>query len=84
LARVILTYSFAKQFADGQTEIELPGRTVRQLIRALEARFPALEGKLEGDIAVVIDGVVHQNAFLEEVAEDSEVAFIPPIGGGTI
>ena len=82
MARVILTYSFAKQFAGGETEIQLPGRTVRQLIRALEARFPALEGKLEGDIAVVIDGVVHQNALLEEVGEESEVAFIPPIGGG--
>ena len=65
-----------------ETEIVLPGRTVRQLIRALEARFPAWGGKLEDDVAVVIDGVVHQNALLEEVGEDSEVAFIPPIGGG--
>jgi len=82
MARVILTYSFAQQFTGGEMEIELPGKTVRQLIRAMEARFPAIAGQLEGDIAVVIDGLVHQNAFLEEVGEDAEVAFIPPIGGG--
>lgn len=82
MARVVLTYSFAQQFTGGVMEIEVPGRTVRHLIRALEARFPALAGRLEGDIAVVIDGDVHQNALLEEVDEDAEVAFIPPIGGG--
>ncbi len=79
---MILTYSFAQQYTGGETEIELPGRTVRQLIRGLEARYPAIAGQLEGDIAVVIDGVIHQNAWLEDVGEVSEVAFIPPIGGG--
>ncbi len=82
MARVVLTYSFARQYARGQTEIEVPGRTVRQLIRGLEARFPGIERRLEHDVAVVIDGVLHQNAWLEEVGETAEVAFIPPIAGG--
>ncbi len=63
-------------------EIEVPGRSVRHLVRALEERYPALKGKLDEDLAVVIDGVIHQNAWLEEVPEGAEVAFIPPIGGG--
>ena len=43
---MILTYSFAQQFTGGEMEIELPGRTVRQLIRAMEARYPAIAGQL--------------------------------------
>jgi molybdopterin converting factor small subunit len=31
---------------------------------------------------VAIDGDIYQDAFLEELKPDSEVAFLPKIGGG--
>jgi molybdopterin converting factor small subunit len=82
MAKVVLTASFAKQFAGGQTEHQVPGQTVRHLIRAMDARYPGIGERLQEDIAVAIDGEIHQNAFLEKVKADSEVCFIPAIQGG--
>jgi sulfur-carrier protein len=82
MARVLLTASFASLYAGGQTEHEVPGQTVRHLVRALDARYPGLGAALESGVAVAIDGEIYQNAFLEPVGPDSEVCFMPPIEGG--
>jgi len=82
MARVLLTRALAKLHAGGAVEHEVPGRTVRHLIRALDERFPGIAPQLQNGVAVAIDGVIHQNALLEEVGPDSEVAFMPAIEGG--
>ena len=81
MARVTLTASFASLYADGKTEHDIPGSTIRQLVRALDERYPGIADKLSHG-AVAIDGEIHQNAFLEPVGPDSEVCFMPPIEGG--
>jgi len=82
MARVILTRSFADLYARGQVEHDVPGLRVRHLVQALEERFPGIGPRLSDGVAVAIDGVIHQNAFLEEVDLDSEVCFMPAIEGG--
>ncbi|MBM3534947.1 MAG: MoaD/ThiS family protein [Alphaproteobacteria bacterium] len=82
MAKVVLTYSFARQFAGGKTEHEVSGQSIRHLVRALDERFPGIGDRLNEDMAVAIDGVIHQNAFLEKIAPDSEVCFIPALQGG--
>lgn len=82
MARVVLTSSFANRYAGGQIEHEVPGLTVRHLIREMDARFPGIGAQLSDGVAVAIDGVMHQNALFEEVGLDSEVAFMPAIEGG--
>lgn len=82
MARVVLTPSLARAFAGGRTEHEVPGTKVRHLVRELDARYPGLGHRLEEGVAVAIDGVIHQNAFLEDVPPDGEVCFIPAIEGG--
>ena len=82
MARVVLTSSYAKLFAQGRTEHEVPGRTVRHLIRALDERYPGLGAHLSEGVAVAIDGVIHQNALFEDVPPNAEVCFIPAIEGG--
>jgi len=81
VARVILTASFANRYANGQVEHEVPGLTVRHLIRVMEERYPGISEYLEHG-AVAIDGVIHQNAWLEQVDLDAEVCFMPAIEGG--
>ena len=81
MAHVSLTASFASLYAGGKAEHEVPGTTIRQLVRALEERYPGIGEKLSHG-AVAIDGEIHQNAFLEPVGPDSEVCFMPPIEGG--
>ncbi|BBK37493.1 hypothetical protein STAQ_25710 [Allostella sp. ATCC 35155] len=82
MARVILTRSFADLYARGQVEHDVPGLRVRHLVQGLEERFPGIGPRLSDGVAVAIDGVIHQNAFLEEVGLDSEVCFMPAIEGG--
>jgi sulfur-carrier protein len=83
MARVVLTDSLSKQFTSGASEFEIPASSIRKLIRELDSRYPGLGAQVEGGfLSVAIDGEIHQDAFLEELQEDSEVAFLPAIRGG--
>ena len=82
MAKVILTRWLARQFIAGQIEHQVPGLTIRALARELEYRYPGIIKHLEDGVAVAIDGEIYQNAFLEKVEPNSEVAFMPPIEGG--
>ncbi len=83
MARVILTDSLSKKFTDGVNELQIIAPSIRSLIRELDKRYPGLGSQIEGGfISVAIDGDIHQDAFLEELQPDSEVAFLPAIRGG--
>jgi molybdopterin synthase sulfur carrier subunit len=72
----------------GAQVVELEGRTVRQLVTALEARFPGIavrlteEEQLSRSLIVSIDGVMNPRGLLAAVEPTSEVHFLPAIGGG--
>jgi len=74
----------------GQQKVQVAGRTVRQVIDNLERAFPGLKMELYDEeedvvmpgIAVVIDGETTQLGLLEQVREDSEIHFLPALGGG--
>ena len=50
--------------------------------KALEARFPGLGDYVDRRMAIAIDGEIHQDAWTSPLKPDSEVYFIPKIGGG--
>ncbi len=64
------------------------GRTVGELLDALDVRFPGLRAALvENDelaphVAVSVDDVVASAGLAEPVLPSSEVHFVPPLGGG--
>ena len=72
----------------GQERVAVPGERVRELVAALEARFPGIEDRLSQDgrlrpgIVVAVDGVSSVQGLRQRVREDSEVHFIPGISGG--
>jgi len=74
----------------GQQQVQVAGRTIRQIIDNLDRTFPGLKLELYDEeedvvmpgIAVVIDGETTQLGLLEEVREDSEIHFLPALGGG--
>ena len=83
MARIILSDSLSKQFTDGNSDFEIVAPSVRSLIRELDNRYPGLGTQIsDGTLSVAIDGDIYQDAFLEELHPDSEVAFLPKIGGG--
>jgi len=76
-------------FSRGQQEhtgglscVEVAPGSVRDVIRELVQRFPALEGQLEVGVAVSIDGEIIQEPLLEQVSPSSELHFLPSISGG--
>ena len=81
LARVILPKPLAAQ-TGGQLEFEIDARNVRGLIRELERLFPGIEEGLADGVAVAIDGEIVTDALLESIDAESEVHFLPRVGGG--
>lgn len=69
-------------FTGGVEQLELPAETVRELIAALDERFPGLGAQLRHGTAVAIDGEIVEEALLETLGPDSEVHFLPSISGG--
>ena len=65
----------------GEREIEVVAENYRDLLLALEARWPDVREPLNKS-AVAIDGQIYQDAFLEPINADSEVFFMPRIEGG--
>ncbi len=76
-----------KDLAGGQTDVEIPGDTVGEVIRALEAQNPKLRGWILDEQGHVRQ---HVNVFVngERMAEDASLSptdrlhVLPSISGG--
>ena len=72
----------------GVKQVDLDARNVRQIIERLEELYPGMkdrlleDGELRPNLAIAIDGDVAIMGMLEKVEENSEVHFVPAIGGG--
>ena len=77
-----------QKMTDGAQMVDMEVRNVRQVIERLEEIYPGIKDRLleDGDIApniaVAIDGDVAIMGLLQRVGENSEVHFVPAIGGG--
>jgi molybdopterin synthase sulfur carrier subunit len=72
----------------GQAQVELPGENVRDIVSALEARFPGIKDRLCQDdelapgLQLSIDHVMSSRGLRAKVKPGSEVHFLPAFGGG--
>ncbi|MCI0846314.1 MAG: MoaD/ThiS family protein [Chloroflexi bacterium] len=72
----------------GVKQVEVEGNNMRRVIDGLEDLYPGIKDRLVEDgsirpsLAVAIDGEVARMGLLEKVGENSEVHFVPAIGGG--
>ena len=72
----------------GVAELEVAGESLRQIITALDERFPGLadrvvhDGKIAPGLAVSIDNEIASMGLLDKIGENSEVHFVPAIAGG--
>ena len=77
-----------QKMTDGAQKVDMEVRNVRQVIERLEELYPGIRDRLleDGDIApniaVAIDGDVAIMGLFQRVGENSEVHFVPAIGGG--
>jgi len=79
-----------RKFTGGVERVEVPGKSIRELVRRLGERFPGIDhqlledGDIRASIAVSIDGEIATGGVLDTVGENSEVHFIPALGGGKV
>lgn len=77
-----------RALAGGTGQVEVEGRTVREVVAALEARFPGIQERLcrDGELApslqVSIDSAMTTQGLRAPVGPASEVHFLPAFGGG--
>jgi len=73
----------------GEKQVSIEATTVQQIIARLETLYPGMEdalvedGDLKPHIAVAVDGEVSILGIVEPVHAESEVHFIPALGGGS-
>jgi len=77
-----------RKLADGKDHFLLEGKTVGELMSQLEQQNPALAnalcpgGELKQGLAVAVDGSMSNRGLYQKVQENSEVHFLPMVGGG--
>lgn len=90
MARVTFTRHL-QRFFPTLTEGEVPGRTVREVVDALDARYPGLAsylvdetGRLRRHVNVFIgeEPIGDRTGLTDAVEEDSEIAFLQALSGG--
>src|SRR5688500_6158602 len=88
MATVFIPAPF-RDLSGGADRVDVGGKTVRQVVNALDERYPGIKARLCGDdgalnpnVQVSVDGYVTRIGMLEKVGEASEVHFIPAIAGG--
>ena len=81
MARVHLSGEM-RRLAGGRSIIEVDARTVIEVVARLERDFPELRVRLDDGMTVAIDGELVPNADFHPVDAETEIHFVPSIGGG--
>ena len=77
-----------RSLTEGKSQVEVDGSTVREIVEALEARYPGVaariveEGRIRPGLSVAVDGTVGNKGMREPVGPNSEVHFVPAMTGG--
>lgn len=77
-----------RDLTGGQDKVTVEGKTLRQVIAALDEQYPGMKARLcDNDalrpgLAVAIDTQMATMGLLQPVQENSEIHFLPAIGGG--
>ena len=81
MARIVLTGNL-RLYTEGVTELELESGSIRSLLRELRRRYPDIPEDIEDELAISIDGGLHQDDWFAKIGPDSEVHLLPRISGG--
>ncbi|RMG33019.1 MAG: MoaD/ThiS family protein [Planctomycetota bacterium] len=77
-----------RDLTDGADTVRVAARTVRDAIEELDRRFPGISARLldghrlKPGLCVAVDDHVEPLGLFAKLREDSEVHFLPAIGGG--
>jgi molybdopterin synthase sulfur carrier subunit len=85
---VVWIPSLMRDLTGGQGQVSAPGKTVREVINTLNEAYPGIKARLcDGDrldpaLSVFVDGKMTPRGLSATVGEESEIHFLPAVGGG--
>ena len=68
--------------ADNQAVVSVEARTIREMLRKLEDRYPALGDPIRGQVAVAVNGTIYRDDWEQPIPEGAEVGLLVRIAGG--
>mgnify|MGYP002622960870 CR=1 FL=1 len=77
-----------RKLTGNQERIEVAALSVRDAIAELEDRYPGVgprlcaDGAIKPGLSVAVDGNISSLGLLQKLKPDSELHFLPAIGGG--
>ncbi|WP_281983783.1 MoaD/ThiS family protein [Thalassorhabdomicrobium marinisediminis] len=71
-----------RPLAEDQEHVMVEAATIRELLRKLQLRYPALEQSFRNDVAVAINGTIYRDDWSQKIPEDAEVYLIRRLPGG--
>ncbi len=71
-----------RPLADNQKVVRVEARTIREMLRKLEDRYPGLSDPIRGQVAVSVNGVIYRNDWSQELPEGAEVMLMRRLAGG--
>tara|TARA_B100000749_G_C18114650_1_gene337303 strand:- start:89 stop:352 length:264 start_codon:yes stop_codon:yes gene_type:complete len=80
--------SLMQKLTDGETRVTVAGQSVREIINNLDEMYPGTKErlvdkfKIKTGITVAVDGEISPIGILAKVGNDSEIHFLPAVGGG--
>jgi len=87
MARVFIP-TMLQFLTSGVKDLRIDVRNIEEVVRILEKQFPGMsdrllvDGQLVSTVVVSVDGQVSHLGLLQRVKEESEVHFVPNMGGG--
>lgn len=82
-ARIVLSSGFSRRYTGGVREFDIEAKTMRDVLKELDRRFPGLGEHLVEETTVAIDGAIHdQPAYFQAIRPGCEIYFIPKLEGG--
>ncbi|HYA36005.1 MAG TPA: MoaD/ThiS family protein [Candidatus Binataceae bacterium] len=84
----VIVPSLLRKLTGGRECVEVTAKNIREVVADLDRQFPGFaahlldNGDIKGSIAVSIDGEMGTGGVLDPVRPDSEIYFLPAIGGG--
>lgn len=77
-----------RRLCGGASSFQVEGRTLDEVLRALDERCPGIyervvaDGAIRPELAVAIDGEIASYPLFEPLRAEAEVAIVPALSGG--
>ena len=71
-----------RPLADNNATVQVEAVTIREMLRKLEERYPALRDPIRGQVAVAVNGVIYRDDWSQELPDGAEVMLMRRLAGG--